>query len=65
MTSAQVYHSPSFTPIAVIQAEMTLEAHKLYVVLPCTFDAKKERSFRLTVGVADADALGGISLHAI
>jgi len=60
-----VYNSPSFNPAAVIQGEITLEARKVYVVLPCTFEAKKERPFRLTVGVTDHDALRGISFTAI
>lgn len=60
-----MYNSPSFTPTPVIQGEVTLEAGKVYVVLPCTFEAGKEKKFKLTVSVTDANLLGGISIHAI
>lgn len=61
----KVYNSPTFSPAAIINGEVNLQAGKDYVVLPCTFAANKEGKFNLSVSTEDEKALSHMVLKEI
>lgn len=63
---APIYNSPTFSPTAVVSGEVQLEHGQIYVIVPCTFEAHKEKRFTLSVGSVDKpELLNGVTLRHI